>query len=92
MVRGKWFCIQCVILTASACVVFLNFIFSDRFRAILKGSYIAQLLFANFVTFPYVEVISTRSSARMNSVLQEMYSRSDSRHGKREVELFMYQS
>jgi hypothetical protein len=69
----------------------LNFIFSDRFRAILKGIYIAQILLAYFVTVPYVEVISTRSSARMNSVLQDIYSRSDFRKGTREAELFMYQ-
>jgi hypothetical protein len=61
MVRRKLFCIQCVILTVSACIEFLNFIVSDRFKVIVKGIYIAQLLFAYFVTVPYVEVIRTRS-------------------------------
>lgn len=82
MVRGKSFCIQCVILTVSACVGFLSFTLPDRFRAILKGIYIEQLLLAYFVTVPHVEVISTLSSARMNSLLQDIYSRSDSRQGK----------
>jgi len=70
----------------------LNFIFYDRFRAILKGIYIVQLLFAYFITVPYVEVISTRSSARINLVIQDIYSRSDSTQGTREAALFMYQS
>jgi len=92
MLRGKTFCIQHVILTVSACVGLLNFILSYIFRAILKGIYIVQLLFAYFVSFPYVEVISTRSSARMNSLLRGIYSRSDSRQGNCEAELFIYQS
>jgi len=92
MVRGKSFCIPCVMLTVSACVGFLNFIVSDRFRAMVKGIYIAQLLFAYIVTVPCVEVIHTLSSARLNSVLQDIYSRSDCRQGTLQAELFMYQS
>ena len=51
----------------------------------------AQLLFAYFVTVPYVEAISTLSSARINLVLQDIYSRSDSGQGKRADEVFIYQ-
>jgi hypothetical protein len=70
----------------------LHFIVSDIFRAIVKGIYIAQLLFASFVTVPCVEVVRSRSSARLNSVFQDIYSRSDCRQEKRQAELFVYQS
>jgi hypothetical protein len=58
---------------------------------LLKVIYMAQLLFAYFVTVPYVEAISTLSSARINLVLQDIYSRSDSGQGKRADEVFIYQ-